>query len=100
MDLQLKVKRNTGHLYGFPGGDGGLQASDTRDEDEWGRSRGSSAKGHLSGRDDCLVQIAPMLAMADDWRGLLAPESRPGLYWPKDTRSAGGGGLTRDGKGR
>ena len=31
----------------------------------------SSAKAHLSGRDDRLVRVAPMLAMVDDWRGLL-----------------------------
>ncbi len=31
----------------------------------------SSAKAHLSGRDDRLVRVAPMLAMVADWRGLL-----------------------------
>ena len=31
----------------------------------------SSAKSHLSGRDDRLVKVAPMLAMVSDWRGLL-----------------------------
>ena len=31
----------------------------------------SSAKAHLSGGDDRLVRVAPMLAMAPDWRGLL-----------------------------
>ena len=31
----------------------------------------SSAKAHLSGRDDCLVRVAPMLAMVHDWQGLL-----------------------------
>ena len=31
----------------------------------------SSAKPHLSGRDDRLVRVAPMLAMVNDWRGLL-----------------------------
>ena len=31
----------------------------------------SSAKAHLSGRDDRLVRVAPMLAMIADWRGLL-----------------------------
>jgi len=31
----------------------------------------SSAGAHLSGRDDRLVQVAPLLAMVGDWRGLL-----------------------------
>ena len=31
----------------------------------------SSAKAHLSGRDDCLVQVGPMLALVHDWRDLL-----------------------------
>ena len=31
----------------------------------------SSAKSHLSGRDDRLVRVAPMLAMVASWRGLL-----------------------------
>ena len=33
--------------------------------------RWSSAKSHLSGRDDRLVQVAPMLAMVPDWRSFL-----------------------------
>jgi putative transposase len=32
----------------------------------------SSARSHLSGRDDRLVQVAPMLAMLPDWRGFLS----------------------------
>ena len=38
----------------------------------------SSARAHLSGRDDCLVKVAPMMAMVADWAGLLnsaLPES-------------------------
>jgi putative transposase len=31
----------------------------------------SSAKSHLSGRDNRLVRVAPLLAMVADWRGLL-----------------------------
>ena len=31
----------------------------------------SSARAHLSGRDDRLVRVAPMLAMVADWRGFL-----------------------------
>ena len=31
----------------------------------------SSAKAHLSGRDDRLVKVAPLLAMIGDWRGFL-----------------------------
>jgi putative transposase len=31
----------------------------------------SSARAHLSGRDDCLVKVAPLLAMISDWRVLL-----------------------------
>ncbi len=32
----------------------------------------SSAKAHLAGRDDELVRVAPLLALASDWRGFLA----------------------------
>ena len=32
---------------------------------EW---RWSSARAHLSGRDDCLVKVGPLLAMVGDWR--------------------------------
>ena len=35
---------------------------------EW---RWSSARAHLSGRDDGLVKVAPMLTMVGDWTGLL-----------------------------
>ncbi|MHB1033107.1 MAG: transposase [Pirellulales bacterium] len=31
----------------------------------------SSAKAHLSGRDDPLMRVAPMLGMVADWRGFL-----------------------------
>ncbi|MBN2024184.1 MAG: hypothetical protein JW809_15480 [Pirellulales bacterium] len=31
----------------------------------------SSARAHLSGRDDRLVKTAPLLAMVADWRGFL-----------------------------
>ena len=31
----------------------------------------SSARAHLSGRDDCLIEVGPMLAMVHDWQGLL-----------------------------
>jgi len=31
----------------------------------------SSARAHLSTRDDCLVKVAPLLAMVGDWQGLL-----------------------------
>lgn len=37
--------------------------------DEW---PWSSARAHLSGRDDCLVNVAPQLAMVADWRALLS----------------------------
>ncbi len=33
--------------------------------------RWSSAKAHLKGRDDRLVSVAPLLAMAGDWRAFL-----------------------------
>ena len=33
--------------------------------------RWSSAAAHLSGHDDSLVQVAPLLAMVDDWQALL-----------------------------
>jgi putative transposase len=35
---------------------------------EW---RWSSAKAHLKGRDDVLVKVAPLLAMAGDWKAFL-----------------------------
>jgi len=38
------------------------------DANDW---RFSSARAHLSGRDDGLVRVAPLLAMIPDWRGLL-----------------------------
>ncbi len=31
----------------------------------------SSARAHLSGRDDCLVKVAPLLAMIGDWNAFL-----------------------------
>jgi putative transposase len=31
----------------------------------------SSARAHLSGQDDCLVKVAPLLAMIGDWRAFL-----------------------------
>ena len=34
--------------------------------------RWSSARAHLSGRDDGLVRVAPLPAMVPDWRGLLS----------------------------
>ena len=33
--------------------------------------RHSSARAHLAGKDDDLVTVAPLLALANDWRGLL-----------------------------
>jgi putative transposase len=33
--------------------------------------RWSSARAHLSGRDDCLVKVAPLLAIVGDWRAFL-----------------------------
>jgi len=35
---------------------------------EW---RWSSACAHLSGRDDCLVRVAPLLGIVGDWKALL-----------------------------
>ena len=34
----------------------------------------SSASAHLSGRDDKLVKVAPLLEMVDDWAGVLSAE--------------------------
>lgn len=31
----------------------------------------SSARAHLSGRDDCLVEVAPLLSMIGDWQAFL-----------------------------
>ena len=33
--------------------------------------RWSSARAHLCGQDDCLVKVAPLLAMVADWNALL-----------------------------
>ena len=33
--------------------------------------RWSSALAHLAGRDDCLVKVAPLLAMVGDWRAFV-----------------------------
>lgn len=45
-----------------------VRASLVADAAEW---PWSSARAHLSGRDDRLVQVAPMLAMIHDWRAFL-----------------------------
>jgi putative transposase len=45
-----------------------VRAKLVSDAAEW---RWSSAKAHLSGRDDRLVEVAPMRALVADWRGLL-----------------------------
>jgi len=34
----------------------------------------SSARAHLAGRDDALVDVAPLLALAPDWRAFLAAD--------------------------
>ena len=34
--------------------------------------RWSSARAHLAGRDDGVVEVAPLLALAPDWKGFLA----------------------------
>jgi len=36
----------------------------------------SSAKPHLSGRDDCLVKVAPLLGMVDNWKVFLKSAMR------------------------
>ena len=45
-----------------------VRAKLTLDAEEW---PWSSARAHLSGRDDRLVKVAPLLAMVGDWRGFL-----------------------------
>jgi putative transposase len=45
-----------------------VRAGLTPDAAEW---PWSSARSHLSGRDDRLVRAAPLLAMVADWRGFL-----------------------------
>ena len=45
-----------------------VRAGLVADAADW---RWSSAKSHLSGCDDQLVRVAPLLAMVGDWRGLL-----------------------------
>ena len=39
-----------------------------------GDYRWSSASAHLSGEDDLLVKVAPLLEMVDDWEEVLAAE--------------------------
>lgn len=45
-----------------------VRAGLVSDAGDW---RWSSATAHLSGRDDGLARVAPLLAMVADWRGLL-----------------------------
>jgi putative transposase len=49
----------------------------------------SSAKAHLSGRDDRLVSVAPLLAMANDWKAFLKSPIRE-----EDLRDLRGHGRT------
>jgi putative transposase len=37
----------------------------------------SSARAHLAGKDDALAAVAPLLALAPDWRALLAGGLKP-----------------------
>ncbi len=39
----------------------------------------SSARAHLTGRDDGLVNVAPLLERIGDWRAFLGERQRPGL---------------------
>ncbi len=45
-----------------------LRAGLVADPCDW---RWSSARAHLTGRDDALVKVAPLLAMIPDWRAFL-----------------------------
>ena len=45
-----------------------VRAALVADAGDW---RWSSARAHLSGRDDGLVRVAPLLGMVGDWRGFL-----------------------------
>jgi putative transposase len=45
-----------------------LRAGLVAHAEDW---RWSSAQAHLAGRDDCLVKVAPLLAMIGDWRAFL-----------------------------
>ncbi len=45
-----------------------VRAKLTLDADQW---PWSSARAHLSGRDDRLAKVAPLLGMVNDWRGFL-----------------------------
>jgi len=49
---------------------GPIVLSDIKAEDY----RWSSASAHLSGEDDTLVKVAPLLEMVDDWEEVLAAE--------------------------
>jgi putative transposase len=35
----------------------------------------SSARAHLTGKDDVLVKTAPLLSLVDDWEGFLAEDN-------------------------
>ena len=50
-----------------------VRAKLTPDAEHW---PWSSAKAHLSGRDDRLAKVAPLLAMVNDWRGFLSSAMR------------------------
>jgi len=45
-----------------------VRAKLTLDAEQW---PWSSARAHLSGRDDRLAKVGPLLAMVNDWRGFL-----------------------------
>ncbi len=51
-----------------------VRAGLAKDPSDW---RWSSAKAHLSGTDDALVTIAPMLERVPDWRAFLGQETEP-----------------------
>jgi len=51
-----------------------VRAKLVRQPREW---RWSSARAHLAGRDDGLVQVAPLLALARDWKNFLGESLAP-----------------------
>ncbi|MGO8900458.1 MAG: hypothetical protein ACLQU5_19235, partial [Isosphaeraceae bacterium] len=59
------------------------------------RYRWSSAAAHLRGRDDALVQVAPLLQMAPNWRRLLTIAIREGVESPARMSVPAGRSATR-----
>ncbi len=72
--LVARAVRFVRHGRAVPVSGGALRGVESRSSETGGAPRQwpwSSAKAHLSGRDDRLVKVAPLLAMVSDWKAFL-----------------------------